>query len=125
MNGVIFEQTDDYTAGINAAHEVKPMDRTKAFKADDGVYAAGTLLKTVGGDRERWVQGTDAVGLITGIYVGPAPLDTARQAVGLVRLFGPVRKPALVAATAADGSTTADPTDAALDALEALNIWAL
>ena len=125
MDGVVYQQTDSYEEGLNAAHNLPYVDLTKAYKADNGEIPAGTLLKLTAGEHERWVQGTDAAGLIVGVAAQASPIDTARQAVGLVRVFGPVRKAKLVAATAADGSASEAPNDAALAALEALNIYAL
>ena len=125
MNGVRYEQTDDYEAGINAAHNLPVVDLTKPFKADNGEVPAGTILKLTAGEHERWVQRTDAVGLIVGVAAQASPVDTATQGHALVRVFGPVRKVALIAATAADGSAAEAPNDAALAALEALNIYAL
>lgn len=110
---------------IDTAHNKPDVDLTKPFKAADGVYVLGTLLKTVAGKQERWVQGTDAVGLITGVYVHHQDIDTAKMAAALVRVEGTVARVGLVAATAANGSTTAAPTQAALDALEARQIYAL
>ncbi len=129
MNGVKYEQTDEYAAGINAAHNLPHVDLLKEFKADVGEVPAGTLLKdgTSGdaGKKLRWVQGTDAANLITGVAAQASPVDTAAQSHALVRVFGPVRKAALIAATEADGSETEAPSDAAIAQLEALNIYAL
>lgn len=77
------------------------------------------------GTFEPWIQGTDHPDLIAGIMAGSQTLDTDTNEVGLVRVFGPVRKDTLVAWTAADGSTTADPNAAALAELASTLIFAL
>lgn len=69
------------------------------------------------GEYQPWIQGTDPVAEIAGVYVGPDDLDTAETTNGLVRRFGAVNQKELTAWTAADGSTTASPTEAALMAL--------
>lgn len=114
---------------LQAAHPLPTVDLSKKLKADDGTYTLGTLLKegaaADAGTLVRWVQGADAAGAIAGVFAHHQDLDTAKQSVGLVRVFGPVAKAGLVAATAADGSATAAPNQEALDALEALSIYAL
>lgn len=71
---------------------------------------------------EPWIQGTDELRDIEGVYVGPQDLDTDNQTVGLVRRFGAVRESQLVAWTSADGSTQADINDDALVSLSELNV---
>lgn len=112
---------------LTAAHNLPPVDLTRKIKPNDGVYAIGTILKRDGsGVYSRWVQGTDAVALAVGVFAHHYDVDTAKQTSALVREFGPVAKVALVAATAADGSTTAEPAAAVLDSLsDARRIFAL
>lgn len=124
MNAVRFTETYDNTGGLTAAHNLPPVDLTKKF-AVAGTVKVGTILKQSNGTYSRWVQGTDNANLIAGVYAGAEDLDTARADIGLVRVFGPIRRDALVAATAADGSTTAAPNAAALAALEERRIYAL
>lgn len=131
MDAVKFSQSYEEVKSINAAHNLHPMDRLKLFTADQAAaITPGTLLKAsavVGeeGEMVPWIQGTDAANLIVGIYAGAADLDTASDTFGLVRVFGPVRKDKLTAWTAADGSTTADASAAAIDQLETMYIFAL
>ena len=128
VDGVKFTQTVTELQSINAAHNLAPVDLLKPF-TDLGAAAAsvatGVLLKKNGSDFEPWIQGTDAANLIAGVFSGPSALVTDTDQLGLVRVFGPVQKDKLAAWTAADGSTTATPTTAALDQLETLFVFPL
>ena len=113
---------------LNAAHPLPPLDIPRTFDVVAVPVGRGTLLKDSASSVTPWIQGTDAEALITGIYTGEQDLDTAKVTTGLVRIFGPIRKDALVAWAIADGSTQAAPTQAALDALRTnagLTVFAL
>ena len=124
MDAVKFSQSYNEFESINAAHNLPYVDRPKTFAAALTI-APGTLLKDSGGDKTPWIQGVDAATLITGVYSGPAEIDTDDDTIALVRIFGPIRKAKLIAWTAADGSTTADPSAAAIAQLESMHIFAL
>lgn len=125
--GNFVRSTQTFTEhALNAAHNLPHVDRTKSFTSGlSAELEPGTLLKENAGNLEPWIQGTDAASLIVGVYAGHQNLDTANQTEGLARVFGPINADELVSWTAADGSTTADPTQAALDQLEAINIFAM
>jgi len=126
MDAVKFTQSWTEVQSINAAHNLAPMDRLKEFVANQSkVISPGTILKSYDGDMVPWVQGTDYLEDIVGVYAGAADLDTSKDVFGLVRVFGPLQKAKLVAWTAADGSTTAAASADALAALEALHIYPL
>ena len=77
------------------------------------------------GDYEPWIQGTDHPSLIAGVLSHYQSVDTDTDALGLVRLFGPVQTDKLTAWTAAGGVATAAPNAEALARLEALRIFPL
>ena len=113
---------------LNAAHPLPPLDIPRSFDAVAAPVGRGTLLKDSGSNVTPWIQGTDAETLITGVYAGEQDLDTAKVTTGIVRIFGPIRKDALVAWTIAGGSTQAAPVQSALDALRTnvgLSVFAL
>lgn len=104
---------------LNVAHDLAHVDANRSFVAVSADVEPGTLLKENGsGNFLPWNQGTDSADAIVGVYVGPDALDTSSQNAGLVRIFGPVNKDELISWTAANGSTTADPTSAAITALQ-------
>jgi hypothetical protein len=114
---------------INAGHNKANVDLSLKLKADNGVYVLGTILKdgtgADAGTLVRWVQGTDADNLVRAVLVDHEDVDTAKRAVAVCRVEGTVARTGLVAATAADGSTTAAPTETALAALRERRIYAL
>lgn len=120
-SGVTSDLTSEFS--ITAANKINNTDGT-ATTGTKLIVTYYTPLATTG-DYEPWIQGTDDVSLIAGVLASPQAVDTDTQEIGLVRVFGPVRRSKLLAWTAADGSTSATPTAAAFEALEARNIYAL
>lgn len=113
--------TDEFS--ISADDEI---DNTGGTATTNGVLIVTyNRPRAVSGDYEPWIQGTDDVAEIAGVFASPQAVDTDTDEAGLIRVFGPVRKDKLVSWTAANGSTTADPSDAALAQLEAMGIYAM
>lgn len=123
---------------VRVYNETGDADLTAEFtiSADDEIDNTGgtattgdTLTVTVerdrvqSGDFEPWIQGTDEVELIAGVFAHNRAIDTDTDEAGLVRVFGPVNTNKLVAWTNAGGTTTATPSAAATAQLEAMNIF--
>jgi len=107
-------------AGLFPGHDLEPVVKSREFESGlDTPIEPGTLVKENGNGKIRpFNQGTDAESDIVGVYAGASQIDTTERVSGPVLVFGPVVQSELVSWTAADGSTTADPSDAALEALE-------
>jgi hypothetical protein len=106
-------------AGLVPGHDLPTVVKSAEFSSGlSNEIEPGTLLKLNTGTYEPWIQGTDAEADIEGVYLGASPLDTTSRTSGPVLRFGPVTQGQLVSWTAANGSSTAAPTDAALVALE-------
>ena len=128
--GAVYQQ--DGTSGLL-------VDRTSEFS----IAAGGTIRNTGGTDTtddtllvvyerprgsghyEPWIQGTDPAEDIAGVLSHYQSVDTDKDQLVLVRVFGPVQKDKITAWTAAGGATTAAPEAEALAQLEALQIFPL
>jgi len=107
-------------AGLFPGHDLERVVKSREFESGlTNPIEPGTLVKeNNNGNIRPWNQGTDAESDIVGVYAGASQLDTSERTSGPVLVFGPVVQSELVSWTAANGSTTAEPSDAALGALE-------
>jgi len=107
-------------AGLFPGHDLERVVKSREFESGlTNPIEPGTLVKeNNNGNIRPWNQGTDAESDIVGVFAGASQLDTSKRTSGPVLVFGPVVQSELVSWTAANGSTTAEPSDAALEALE-------
>lgn len=119
-SGVDITDSSDVTSVFSVTGADEVTQASGNYSADELVFVFERLAQ---GAYRPWIQGTDHPALIEGILSHAQDIDTGSTTIALVRLFGPVNSKKLIAWTAADGSTTADPAAAALAQLEARHIF--
>lgn len=101
-------------------------DLSKEFAADQGTLPSGLVVKGTGKDRAPWIKGADAADLITGVLFDELHTDAdTSEVVGRVRVFGSVNGHALVAWTAANGSTQDEGNAVGRDAFDAMEEYGI
>jgi len=110
---------EDVTNEFSVTADEEITQGSTNYSSDTLIVLWSTAAHGVG-QYEPWIQGTDPISEIAGVYVGVEDLDTSKRDAAIVRRFGPVRESALIAWTAANGSSTADPNDQAKAALSEL-----